>query len=273
VGKSFKEIVAYCKKRLHDALSRDKQPLTEEHIQRFPLQAERTAIFILHAYERNGHHPTQEEFVQFSLRAKYELGRIPEIRKELIKGWKDKDGFKENEGLRAHVIAERLASIEGRLYLKAKQDGIKAPSNIDELAHQELKEHRSHTSKLTQELSQKYALSENIAAHSAKDVLRYKEIHGQLPSESQIANMIQVAQKLEMKDHAPSVKKNLNRFEADYYQRNAGDLLFKHMSYQKKTKTDAHLHQIQAEAKKSLEMVKLQINHELIKMNQKEISL
>jgi ATP-dependent exoDNAse (exonuclease V) alpha subunit len=272
-GKSFKEIVAHCEKRLHDALARDKQPLTEEHIKRFPVQAERTATFLLHSYERNERHPTQEEFIQFSLRAKYELHRIPEIRKELIKDWKDKDSFKENEGLRAHMIAERLAAIEGRLYLKAKQGGTKIPSNVAELAHRELKEHRAHTPKLAQELSQKYSLSENIAAHSAKDVLRYKEIHGQLPSEAQIANMIQVAQKLEVKDHSPPVKKNLNRFEVDYYQRHEGDLFFKHISCQKEAAPDAHLLQIQAEAKKSLETITSQIAQELIKMNQKEFSL
>ncbi len=272
-GESFKEIVAHCEKRLHDALARDKQPLTKELAQRFPLQAERTATFIVYAFERNGRNPTQEEISQLSLRAKYELNRIPEIRKELIKDWKEKDSFKEGEGLRAHMIAERLASIEGRLYLKAKQEGVKVPSNIDELAHQELKEHRAQTPKIAQELSERHALSKDVATTFAKDVLRYKEIHGEHPSESQTGHIVQVAQKLEIKDHASSVKKNLNRFEADYYQRHEGDLLFKHMSCQKEAISDAHRLHIQAEAKKSLEAITSQINQELIKMNQKEISL
>lgn len=272
-GKSFKEIVAYCEKRLHDALARDGKPLTKERAQRFPLQAERTATFLIHAYKHNGRNPTQEEMAQFSLRAKYELNRIPEIRKELIKDWKDKNSLKENDGLRAHMIAERLASIESRFYLKAKQDGTKAPSNIAELAQQELKKDRTHTPKLTEDLSQKYSLSQNIATHVSKDILRYKEIHGVFSSQSQIASMIQTAQKIAEKDYALALKKKFNKLEADYLQRYEGDLLFKHVSCQKDTEHEVHLSHIQEQTKKSLEMVKLQINQELIKMNEKELSL
>ncbi|MDP3446207.1 MAG: toprim domain-containing protein [Ignavibacteria bacterium] len=84
-GKSFKEIITYCEKRLHDSLARDNKPLTKERVQRFPLQAEKTATFLIHAYEHSGRNPTQEEIAQFSLRAKYELNRISELRKEIIK--------------------------------------------------------------------------------------------------------------------------------------------------------------------------------------------
>ncbi|OJW49632.1 MAG: hypothetical protein BGO67_03760 [Alphaproteobacteria bacterium 41-28] len=281
-GKPFKEIVAYCEKRLYDALARDKKPLTKERAQRFPLQAEKTATFLVHAYERNGRNPTQEEIAQLSLRAKYELNRIPEIRKELIQEWKDKDNFKENEVLRAHMIAERLASIEGRLYLKAKQDGTKIPSNprvhgsrtsIAELAHQELKEHRAHTPKLAEELSQKYSLSEDMAVHSAKNILRYKEIHGELPSESQTVHMIQIAQNLEMKDYTFTLKKKLNQLETDYHQRHEGDHLFNYLSCEKNMVAENHPSHNQDRTKRSLEMLKLQINQELIKMNEKEFSL
>ncbi len=273
-GKSFQDIAAYCEKRLHDALARDKKPLTKERTQRFPLQAERIATFLIHAYEHNGPAPTQEEVSFFSLRAKYELNRIPEIRKELIKKWKDKDSFKENEGLRAHMIAERLASIEGRLYLKTKQDGTKVPSNIAELAHQKLKKHRAYTPKLAEELSQKYLLSQDIATYSAKDILRYKETHGELPSESQIANIVQIAQKLRIKDYASTLNKKFNRLEADYLQRYEGDLLFKHMSCQKHTDHDAHFFHIQNQSKKSLEILKSEISNEkFIKMNEKEFFL
>ncbi|MBP9691771.1 MAG: AAA family ATPase [Alphaproteobacteria bacterium] len=272
VGKSFQEIVAYCEKRLHDALARDKKPLTKERAQRFPLQAERTATFLVHAYERNGRNPTEEEIAQLSLRAKYEMHRIPEIRQDLIKDWQEKDSFKENDGLRAHMIAERLASIEGRLYLKAKQDGTKVPSNIAHLAHQELKKHKDQTPKLAEELSQKHSLSKVEATNSAKDVLRYKEVHGEHPSEPQIANMAKIAQKLETKYHTSTFNKKFSSLEADYYQRHEGDLLFKHISCQKETEHDIHLPHIQDQAKKSLEMVKLQINQELTKVNQKELS-
>ncbi len=84
--------------------------------------------------------------------------------------------------------------------------------------------------------------------------------------------MIQIAQKLGTKEHVPPVRKNVDRFEADYYQRHEGDLLFKHISCQKEAEPDAHLLHIQAEAKKSLEIITSQITQELIKMNQKEFS-
>jgi hypothetical protein len=272
-GKSFQEIKNHCEKRLHDSLARDKNPLTQEHIKRFPLQAEKTASFILHTHGLDGRAPTEEEFLQLALRAKYELRRIPEIRRDLIEDWQDRDSFKESEGLLAHMIAERLASIEGRLYLKAKQQGFKVPSNIAELAQQELKEHRAETPKLAQELSQKHALSKDTATNSAKDILRYKEIHGPLPSDSQVANMIQIAKKVGINDHSLPSSKKLNSVEKNYLQRHEGDLLFKHMSCQKGESSGAHLLHIQEQAKKSLEAVSSQIVQELIKMNQKEFSM
>src|SRR3990167_8842254 len=262
-GKSFKEIVAYCEKRLHGALARDRKPLTKERAQRFPLQAERTATFLIHIYEHNGRNPTQEELAQLSLRAKYELNRIPEIRKELIKDWQKKDSFKENEGLRTHMIAERLASIEGRLYLEAKQTGAKIPSTIAKLAHQELKKHQARTPKLAEELSQKYDLSKDVATNFAKNILRYKETHGTHPSELQIATIIQVSQKLEMKGYTSTLNKKVNRLEANYLQRYEGDRFFKHISCEKDTLADTHISHIQEQAKRSLEMVSSQIYQEL----------
>ena len=272
-GKSFEEIVAHCEKRLHDSLTRDKEALTPERIQRFPLQAEKTADFLIHGYELNRHNPTSTELVQLLLRAKYELTRIPEIRKELVKGWKDKDSFKENEGLLAHMIAERLASIEGRLYLKAKQDGLKTPSNIAELARQELKEHRAHTPKLAQELSQEYSLSKDAAIRCAKNILRYKESHGESPSKNQIAKIVQISRTLETREYANISKKNLNRFEIDFLHRREGNLLFRHMFFQGQPLASVNLPHIQDQAKKSLEATASQISQELIKMNQKEFSL
>ena len=272
-GKSFEEIAVHCEKRLHDSLARDKEPLTPERLQRFPLQAEKTADFLVHRYELNGCNPTSTELVQFSLRAKYELTRIPEIRKELIKDWKDKDSFKENEGLLAHMITERLASIEGRLYLKAKQDGPKIPSHIAELARQELKEHRVHTPKLAQELSQEYSLSKDAATHCAKYILRYKETHGDSPSKTQIAKIVQISKVLETRDYANISKRNLNHFEIDFFHRHEGDSLFRHISFQDQSLISANLLHIQDQAKKSLEATASQIAQELIKMNQKGFSL
>jgi len=263
----------YCEKRLHDALTRDKKPLTQERRERFPLQAEKTATFLIHEYGNNRHHPTQEELSLFSLRAKYELSRIPEIRKQLIREWKDKDSFKEGEGFLTHMIAERLASIEGRLYLKAKQSNLKVPPNIAELAHQELKEHRAQTLNLALNLSQDYSLSKDVATHCAKDILRYKETYGELPPKNQIAKMVQISRTLETQDYASIFPKKLNQFEINFLHRSEGDLFFRHMSFKEQSLTSVNLPDIQAQAKKSLEATASQISQELIKMNQKEFSL
>ena len=171
------------------------------------------------------------------------------------------------------MIAERLASIEGRLYLKAKQDGLKIPSNIAEIARQELKEHRTHTQKLALELSQGYSFSKDVATQCAKDILRYKEIHGESPSKAQIAKIVQISRTLETRDYPNISKKNLNRFEVDFLHRREGDLAFKHMSFQNQSFAAFNLPHIQGQAKKSLETTASQVSQDLIKMNQKEFSL
>lgn len=92
-------------------------PLTPQRADRIPLQAERAAAFILHAYGDTSVLPPEKETVNFCLRAKYELNRLPEIQQELMEQG-DENAF------RAYRIADRLASIEGRLYLEARAKGL-----------------------------------------------------------------------------------------------------------------------------------------------------
>jgi hypothetical protein len=115
---SFEALVQFCENRLWDIIKQENAPLTLERKQRIPLQAERTAEFLLHRHGLEKTPPQPEEMTQLSLRAKYELKRIPEISRELIREW-DRDGnFNEDkDGIFAHMIAERLAFIEGRLYV------------------------------------------------------------------------------------------------------------------------------------------------------------
>jgi len=72
------------------------------------------------------------------------------------------------------MIAERQASIEGRLYFEAKIAGKEPSSKIPQLAEKELEKHGDQAKALAQQLSKKHALSENAAAHCAKGLRRNK---------------------------------------------------------------------------------------------------
>jgi hypothetical protein len=117
---TFKEIEKQCTQYLYNYLEKEKRFLTSELTERIPLQAERAANFIYHAHTVKGTNPTVEQTKLFLLQAKYELDRIPEIQRDIIKGWQRKNRYNEKKDpLIAHMIAERQASIEGRIYLEA----------------------------------------------------------------------------------------------------------------------------------------------------------
>lgn len=200
---------------------------------------------------------------QLSLRAKYELNRLPEIRKDLIEEWQDKDKFKEKDELLAHLIAERRASIEGRLYLEAKQRGLKPSPDIEEFAKKELSENRKRATKLSQELSQKHTLSEKAALYCAKNVLRYKEIHGELPPEKHIKTMAEIAKIIDDKNRLP-IPNTPNQHEMDYLSRREGDLYFRDMlGLGGKFPSWEEFQQIQMQAKTAFNSVSLQTKREL----------
>lgn len=139
----------------------------------------------------NGTEPTLNETKLYLLRAKYELDRIPEIRKEIIKDWDQEGHFDEKQdGLLAHMLAERQASIEGCLYFEAKQAGKEPSSRLPELAKKELVQPQAQTKKLAEKLSQEYSLSKTIAIHCANNILRYKETHGENSSEDKVSKII-----------------------------------------------------------------------------------
>ena len=103
--------------------------MTTELKERVPLQAERAANFIFYAQSINGTEPTEKETKHFLLRAKYELDRIPQIKEKLTEEWHKRDNFDaQKDPLLIHMIAEHQASIEGRLFLEAKQEGLMCDS-------------------------------------------------------------------------------------------------------------------------------------------------
>jgi polyhydroxyalkanoate synthesis regulator phasin len=174
-----------------------------------------------------GTRPTEKETEHFLLRAKYELDRILDIRDELIHKWQKAGSYKgENDELIAHIIAERQASIEGRMYLEAKQKGYKPLPTIPDLATKELKAHRAHTETLSQELIKKHGLSESAATGCAKDILRHHETHGEKPSSSQMTAMVQISKELD-KEGYPAA---MGAHNIEYLRRRDGDLQFREMA-------------------------------------------
>ncbi len=278
-NKSFQEIRDLCERRLYRELEKEGDLLTENRKERFPLQAERTATFLMHSYREKGINPTQEEIRHLSLRAKYELKRIPETRQALIEQWTRNNSFKKNEGLLAHMIAERLASIEGRLYLEAQQKGSKLPLNIAHLAREEFESHKDQTPTLANNLTQHYALSKTAATHCAKDILRARETHGEDPSSSQIGKMVKIALEFEKRDHN-HISKCLDSSEIDFLRRKEGDLMmretsshdFNHESSYDKFSLSEALRYVQNQIRTQLKEMEPQLEKESSMAHEKERS-
>lgn len=273
---SFDGLVKFCENWLRSLLEKDNIPLTSERKQRIPLQSERTATFLLHKYGLEKTEIKSEEMTQLSLRAKYELNRIPEIRRELIKEWDREGRFDEDkDGIFAHMIADRLASIEGRLYLEAKQCGLSPPSNIEELAQKEIETHRQQTKGLAAELFQKYFLSEKASLECAKNILRYKETHGETPSKDQISHIILVEKTLE-KNEARYIAQGFQRHEIAFLKRTEADRLFRSLEHTKisnEMKPSNELEQSHTRARASLSRAASHIEQDISQLHQKGLSL
>jgi Ti-type conjugative transfer relaxase TraA len=267
---SFEALVQFCENRLWDIVKQENIFLTSEKKRRLPLQAERTAEFLLHRHglEKNTPHP--EEMTPLFLRAKYELNRAPEISRELIRNW-DRDGNfeEEKDGIFAHMIAERLASIEGRLYVEAKRNGLNPPSNIEELAQKELEVHRQKAKELAKGLSQKYFLSENSALECAKNTLRYKETHGEKPSEDQTSQMAEIQKTLEGREPIYASQGFLSH-EIAFFKRREADLLFRSFAHDKISKEIDHTH---TQARDSLKIITSHIEQDISRGHQRGFSL
>lgn len=236
--------------------------LTSERAERISLQAELMATFIIHSHGLNESLPTEKEMTNISLRAKYELDRLPEIRKDLMD-----EG--EKSFFRVLQTSDRLASIEGRLYFEALQQEKPQPFHISFMAKRELNYHREQVPQLSQDLSAKHSLSETTAAHCAHDILRYKETHGQNPSAGQIDKMLQISRELENKNYN-YYSRARDTSEIDFLRRKEGDLLFKNGSPHD---TSDELMRAQVQAKKSLEATQRHIEKERQHINQRELSL
>lgn len=257
---TFTNLIEHCKQRLYDILERDSIPLTPERMDRISQQAERTASFILHAHGVTSFLPREHEMINFSLRAKYELDRFPEIHRDLM----DQG---ETNAYSAYRIADRLASIEGRLYFDALQKDTDPPFNMPFMAQREFSRYQEQLPHLIEDLARRYSLSETTAHHCAQDLLRCRETHGQDPSAEQMDKMVQIAQKLESKDDN---KYSYDSDKTNFLCSRERDLLFRHgLSYDAARDLDSASIQVN----KSLKFMQQQMEREREQIAQKELSL
>lgn len=255
---NFASLVQHCEQRLLDFVKENNMALTPERAERIALQAERMATYVQHAQECTGRLPFEDEMANISMRAKFEVGRLPEIQQDLM------DQGEENV-FRAYRIADRLTSIEGRFYFEALQKGLDTPFNMSFMARRELDYHREELPHLAQDLMQRNFLSEAAAYHSAQNILRYRETHGQDPFSNQMEKMIQIAQRLEHKEY-----KSHDSAEVEFLRRKEGDFLYRYgLTYD----ASRDLDQAQLQIKKSLEIMQCQMEREREHIHQRELSL
>jgi Ti-type conjugative transfer relaxase TraA len=262
-----------CEKILYAFIAKENISMTAELKERVPLQAERAANFIFYAHNLNGTEPTEKETKHFLLRAKYELDRIPQIKEKLTNEWQKRGNFDaQKDPLLIHMIAERQASIEGRLFLEAKQEGLKPPYNLSQLAEVEFKAHRAEAKTLAQELSTNYSLSKNAATECAKNMLRYQETHGTKPTDTQMTAMAEIARQIEEK-YPDFLEKDLGSHNLIYLRRMDADSMFKERCYENRHAI-AHEHDIlKMQEKALLEVQKQRIEQEVLRQKERDFSM
>jgi len=269
----FKQIVKSCEGYLYAHIAQKNITLTKKLRERIPLQAEKAANFIFYAHKIKNTEPTEKEAQLYLLRAKYEFDRIPQIKEKITEAWYEKGIFnKQRDPLFIHMMAERLASIEGRLYLEAKRMGQKPSSSIPKLAEAEFKIHISETKTLAHQLSSQYSLSETAAKEYVRNILRYQETHGSKPTNSQMTAMAEIAHQLEEK-YANLDAREMDSHNLTYMRRMNGDEMLRDRCLQDKATIAMEYTAIQTQVKASLQHTISQMAKEVERENQKEMSL
>jgi hypothetical protein len=262
------QIIQSCEQRLYVYISKENISLTPKLKERIPLQAERAANFIFYTHTIKGTEPTEKETKLYLARAKYELDRLPQIKEKLIEEWQKQGKFNDKASLLIHLIAERQAFIEGRLFLEAKQRGQKPTPHIPKLAETEFIHHKAQTKPLAQKLSTEHSLSEGEAIQCAKDILRYNETHGDKPTKTQITAMAAITRKLEEK-YPAHLEKEMGSHNVTYMRRIEGDNLMREHCYQERAAISLEHKQ----EKIALDTQKQQIAQRFVKQQEREFSL
>ncbi|MBP9691705.1 MAG: AAA family ATPase [Alphaproteobacteria bacterium] len=272
--KVLHKIAKNCEKLTYAYIEKENVSFTNELKERIPIQAERAANLIFYAHTLNGTKPTEKETKLFIARAKYELDRIPEIKEKLTNEWHKKGNFDEkNDPLIIHMIAERRASIEGRLFFEAREAGEKPSSDIPKLAEIEFKTNKAHTNALAQNLGAQYSLSKNASAECARNTLRYQETHGSKPTDTQMTAMAQIAHQIEEK-YPDFHEKDIGAHNLTYLRRMNGDSMFRERCYDERHSI-AHEHDdmLKMQEKALLKIQEQQIRQEMSRQKERDLSM
>lgn len=231
---SYADLQAKCTQRLLEVYERERgHKPSSEKMAFLKTQAESTTDYLYHAFTLKGQDPTPKEVENYSRVSRYILERIPHLHKELIEKGKSERGYEKTYALKALIIAERIATIEGRLLLKAQESGNETPKNYRDLAYQEFTQHQINKKGLASDLAKQHKLSKDNAFRLANEVLRYREKYGSSPSNKQTTHMISIVKYIEQRD-----KELLN--SSHNYGLNQRDLLRRKETDQLLTYTTVH---------------------------------
>lgn len=168
------------------------------------------------------------------------------------------------------MLAERQASIEGRLFLEAKQEGLKPSLNIPQLAEAEFKAHRAEAKILAQKFGVQYSLSKNAASECAKNVLRCQETHSTKPTNTQMTATAEIARQIEEK-YPDFLEKDLGSHNLLYLRRMNADSMFKEQCYNNRH-TIAHEQRIfKIQEKALIEVQKQHIQQEVSRQKERDL--
>ncbi len=203
----------------------------------------------------------------------FELNRIPKIKEELTDKWHKRGNFDEkNDPLLIHMIAERRASIEGRIFFEAREAGEKPSSDIPKLAEIEFKTNKAHTNAFAQNLGTQYSLSKNASAECARNMLRYQETHGSKPTNTQMTAMAEIAHQIEEK-HPDYLEKDIGSHNLTYLRRMNADAMLRERCYEEKHSIAQEHDMLKMQEKALHEIQKQHIQQEMLRQKERDISM
>ncbi len=206
-------------------------------------------------------------------RAKYEVERVQDIFKEMM-GVNSRK-FKSVGELEIHMIAERRASIEGRILQEVFQNKREMPQNLESFANIEVKDNMRKQKVLKIEIAKSHNLSDEVASYTSIFMAHHKDMHGKDPTTDQMKIMIHVSQELIYRKQALKLEHCDSR-EIDYRLIKEGEQLVNIYSVSGKSLSFKELQKIQDYSQSSLDLTKQNIAHsktadELEKQNHSQI--
>jgi Ti-type conjugative transfer relaxase TraA len=253
----FEYLKQVCSNKLYDSLNNKGNitPEVKNHINR---QSRKAASFLIHNCDFQNNLLTEVEIKESLRRAKYEEDRVQEIYKEMM--GVNSLSFKLKDELEIFRIAERRASIEGRILQEVFQDKREMPQNLASYANIEVKENMRKQKALKAELEKSNNLSDEVASYSSLFSVYHKETHGKEPTTGQMKMMIRVSQELVNRKQALKLEHCDSR-TIDYRLIKEGEQLVNIYSVSAKSLSFKELQKIQEYSQSSLDLTKQNIAH------------